>query len=110
MQEHNPTKLKKYDGLNDNLRGAVAEKLCYEDFKTYFKEANESVLLISGLDLQHRDGKKNTSSEKDVIILNYTHCYIMGIEVKSALTVKTRDNKKVQWRNAHDKFLMRYLF
>ena len=27
FQEHNPKKLKKYDGLNDNLRGAVAEKL-----------------------------------------------------------------------------------
>ena len=93
LQEHNPKKLKKYDGLNDNLRGAVAEKLCYEDFKRYFKEANESVLLISGLDLQHRDGKKNTSSEKDVIILNYTYCYIMGVEVKSDLTAKTRDKK-----------------
>ena len=93
LQEHNPKKLKKYDGLNDNLRGAVAEKLCYEDFKRYFKEANESVLLISGLDLQHRDGRKNTSSEKDVIILNYTYCYIMGVEVKSDLTAKTRDKR-----------------
>ena len=85
--------MKKYDGLSNNLRGAVAEKLCYEDFKTYFKDSNECILIIHGLDIQHRDGKKNSSSEKDVIILNYTHCYIMGVEVKSDLTIKTRDKK-----------------
>ena len=39
--------------------------------------------------------KGTTGSEKDFIIVNYTHSYIMLIEVKSNLTTKKAQNEKL---------------
>ena len=66
--------------------GGDAEKSCYNALKEYFSKNGETVVIVHGLYLQKRDGKPNECSEKDVIVVNYTHRYIMPVEVKHKLT------------------------
>ena len=66
--------------------GGDAEKLCYNDLKEYFSKNGDTAVIIHGLNLHKRDGKTGEGSEKDFIIVNYTHRYIMPIEVKHNLT------------------------
>ena len=86
LKKYDEKVMDKYDDLSINFKGCMTEELCYNDIKSYFNERKETVLVINGLFLQNREGNKNEGSEKDFIVVNYTHRYIMVVEGGLQLT------------------------
>ena len=93
LQDHDKKLLKKYEGYRDSLKGYIVEHECHEAIKSYFAEKEESVLVIHSLNLEPLEttGIKKHSKEKDFVIVNYTHCYIMVVEVKRTLRCNCDD-------------------
>ena len=94
LHEHDKKLLKKYEGYHDSLKGYIVEYECHEAIKSYFMENGESVLVIHSLNLEplQTTGFKKLSKEKDFVIVNYTHCYIMVVEVKRTLRCNCDDS------------------
>ena len=68
--------------------GEIPERIVYEGLKEYFKKMGEDVLVIHSMyflewNLEKR--QKKSAGEKDFIIINRTHQYIMNLEVKNLL-------------------------
>ena len=93
LQQHDKKLLKKYEGYHDSLKGYIVEYECHEAIKSYFLGKDESVLVIHSLNLEPLEttGFKKLSKEKDFVIVNYTHCYIMVVEVKRTLRCNCDD-------------------
>ena len=69
--------------------GDMAEKEAYDALKDYFKEKGEAVVIINGLEMLELDIERRRRQDKreiDFLILNYTHHYLMNLEVKNTLT------------------------
>ena len=72
--------------------GDLAEKEAYFVLRKYFQQKDEVVIVIHRLEM-HLLAKKfrkqpNDNCEMDFIIVNFTHSYIMNLEVKNLLGTK----------------------
>ena len=68
--------------------GDMAEKEAYDALRDYFKEKGEAVVIINGLEMLELDLERRRVKDKreiDFLIINYTHHYIMDMEVKKSL-------------------------
>ena len=79
--------------------GDVAEKEAYFALRDYFENKEETVVIIHGLEMHPLDKRreknaKSSSREIDFLIINYTHHYIMDIEVKNFLGTEKMGKKK----------------
>ena len=95
-----------WQGLKANVEGEDFEKKVYKTLKAYFQKPerkDEQVLVLHGyeiMDLKMESNKIEVPHwEKDFIIINLTHGYILNIEVKSTPDFKTLDSLKVQLEN-----------
>ena len=59
--------------------GDIAERKVFNQLKRYLESKGDVCLLLHGHQFMH----KGSTREKDFIIVNLTHGYIMGLEVKS---------------------------
>ena len=98
LRNDNPELVHNFDGQLENLKGFLVEELCFDSFKIYFGMKDESITLIHSLDfLPLSSGKEKVNSkEKDFVIVNYTHCYIMVVEVKRVFKCVCKNNKDVK--------------
>ena len=75
-------------GELDQAIGDMAEKEAYDALRDYFKEKGEAVVIINGLEMLELDLERRRVKDKreiDFLIINYTHHYIMDMEVKKSL-------------------------
>ena len=88
--------------VDRKLRGDQPEKDLYEELKKFFSGKSEDVVVLHGselleLDLEKR--KKKDKAEKDYLIINKTHQYVMNIEVKATISLEKHEKKKNVWKN-----------
>ena len=58
----------------------------YDILRKYFGQKNDTALIIQGIELLRFDGETGANTQElDFLIINYTHQYIMNIEVKKRL-------------------------
>ena len=78
--------------------GEVPEMNLYHALKKHFEILNESVAVFHSLDILKFDVERqdNNVSEKDFIIVNASHGYIMAIEVKKTFGKGDSIEKSVQ--------------
>ena len=110
LEKHFP-QMGKWQGLKANVDGEALEKKVYTTLKDYFQKPehkDEQVLVLHGyeiMDLKMESNKIEVPHwEKDFIIINLTHGYILNIEVKSTPDFKTLDSLKVQLENTKRMF------
>ena len=74
-------------GLRAAQHGDACEMKFYENFKIYLNDKNEEFVVLHGQHLFNLDftNHKNRGCEKDFVIINLTHLYVMAVEVKSTL-------------------------
>ena len=75
-------------GMHRGLSGDIIEKEFFMKIKKILKGANEQFALFHGHDLFKFDlnDRGNRLVEKDFILVNYTHRYVCGVEVKRTLS------------------------
>ena len=75
-------------GIHRNLSGDLIEKEFFKKIRHVLESRNEEFALFQGHELFNFDLKDrlNKPSEKDFIIVNNTHQYICGVEVKRTLS------------------------
>ena len=75
-------------GMHRNLSGDLTEKEFFKKIRLILESSNEEFALFQGHDLFKFDlnDRLNKLEEKDFIIVNKTHRYICGIEVKQTLS------------------------
>ena len=75
-------------GMHRELSGDIIEKEFFMKLKTILKDADEEFALFHSYKLFKFDlnDRGNKLVEKDFIIVNYTHRYICGVEVKRTLS------------------------
>ena len=95
-----------WQGLKANVEGEDFEKKVYKTLKAYFQKPerkDEQVLVLHGyeiMDLKMESNKIEVPHwEKDFIIVNLTHGYVLNIEVKRTPDSKTLGGLKVQLEN-----------
>ena len=83
-------------GEIDHAKSDIIEREVYDLLKKYFP-TNEDVVIIHGLDLVKLGCKKGLDvQEIDFLVLNYTHRYILNLEVKTTLGSSEKRLKKDQ--------------
>lgn len=75
-------------GMHRNLSGDLIEKEFYKKIRQILESTNDEFALFQGHDLFKFDlnDRLNKLAEKDFIIVNNTHRYICGVEVKQTLS------------------------
>ena len=82
---------KVFSGGIRSHRGEVPEMKLYNSLKKRSEESSETMSIFHSLDIMKFDIEKqeNKFTEKDFVIVNATHGYIMPIEVKKTLNQTT---------------------
>ena len=98
-QEGHTLRERGYKDFTNQLEGEKAEKMVYDKAKEHFQKTQEEMTFIHGAKLI-MSTRTNTApleefSEKDIYMINNTFQYILSMEIKSNLNVKTvRKNSK----------------
>ena len=78
------------------LAGDLAEKEFYNKVKEILKGGNEEFALFHSHELFkfNLNDRSNNFAEKDFVIVNYTHRYMCGVEVKRTLSEVSKSGNK----------------
>ena len=88
IKAHNPEDEKLLGELHQTI-GDIPEKEAYDALKNYFKGKKQAVVIINGLEMLELDMERRRIQDKreiDFLIMNYSHHYIMNMEVKRTLS------------------------
>ena len=102
--EQNPEKCIQQDkgltGMHRELAGDIIEREFFMKLKTILTDAKEEFALFHSYKLFKFDlnDRGNKLVEKDFIIVNYTHQYICGVEVKRTLKGPSLSSNGKQWK------------
>ena len=102
--EQNPEKCIQQDkgltGMHRELAGDIIEREFFMKIKTILMDAKEEFALFHSYKLFKFDlnDRGNKLVEKDFIIVNYTHQYICGVEVKRTLKGPSTSSNGKQWK------------
>ena len=100
----------KFKGLkmvNCDFLGEIPEENLYNALKEHYTHENDTVVVIHGCDLKKfdLDVKENNTNEKDFIIINFTHRYIIVVEAKYSLDKGDSIEKSLeQLKDAKERF------
>ena len=88
MNQPGPNKLR---DMRTAHAGDLVEKEFYNKIRQILKDGNEEFAIFHSHELFkfNLNDRLNTFAEKDFIIVNYTHRYICGVEVKRSLSEVT---------------------
>ena len=82
-----------FEGRRISYYGEPTEKKLYHALKKRYERTNEKVVVFHALDLMKFDQENTNFDEKDFILINATHGYVMAIEAKKNLAEK-KDSKE----------------
>ena len=87
------------------VKGERSEKRVYEALKRYFKKHNEEVLVLYSFKfIGEKEGVNCKQREKDFILINLSKRYIMPLEVKTSLGIKSLQSAIEQIENCKNLF------
>ena len=106
--QSNPERKKEFEkhcndliGPRRNYQGQVPKQNLYIALKEYCLDSNDSVAVFQGLNvLKYNSSPKQDPNEKDFILVNPTHGYIVGI--KTIKTFGKGRNMEKQLQRLHD--------